>query len=55
MRDSREMAQEYLELAAGFEARAAHALDRKLGEELRKTAEHYRCLAGVVERPRDSG
>jgi len=49
MRDPQQMAEDYLDLADGLEARAVRAVDRRLGEELRKTAEHYRALAAEVE------
>jgi hypothetical protein len=49
MRDPQQMAEDYLGLADGLEARALWAVDPRLGEELRKTAEHYRLLAAEVE------
>jgi hypothetical protein len=51
MGDSQEMVREYLELAAGFETRAEHALDRKLSDELRRAAEQYRRLAAEAQSP----
>jgi hypothetical protein len=55
MADSRVMVEDYLALALGFEAQAAHAVDPRLGEELRKTAQHYRFLAADVERMATTG
>jgi hypothetical protein len=52
MPDSRVMAEEYLRLADGYERRAARAIDRRVGEKLRKIAEHYCFLAVEVERAR---
>jgi hypothetical protein len=46
------MAEEYLRLADGYERRAARAIDRRVGEKLRKIAEHYCFLAVEVERAR---
>ena len=55
MADSRVMVEDYLALALGFEAQADHAVDPRLGEELRKTAQHYRFLAADVERMATTG
>jgi hypothetical protein len=50
MGDSRVVVEDYLTLALGFETQAANAIDPRLSEELRKTAQHYRFLAADVER-----